>query len=469
MKYLLTLVAMVSVLAVKANAMEVTTADFAAGYYLEIEGSGPIHTLELPSEVYRTVRRPDLCDIRVFNGAGEVVPHGLRNVVAEDAAVRQKEGVPFFPLYENMTMAGRADLTMQVTRNTDGTIVNINAVPQLAEEARISGYLLDLSGLKWPAGGLEFYWSAKEDSSVFNITLQHSNDLQRWSQLVATAALVDLQHGGERVEKRAVSLAYKPQRYVKLTWHGSGPALRLTQVSGLSQPVQSLQRRQWTDLGNGTVHAAGKELTVEYHTSSRLPVSSAQMNFHVNNPLARIALQSRANDQAPWRTRCEQVFYALSLADSEVRNEPCTFPPTSDSLWRALVRADGAGIGAQRQAPLLQLGWTPNELVFITRGVPPYLLAFGSAKLEHQEEKTDSDMVLQAAGTAKSTQAAGPARLGKRIELAGDQALQPLPEPPPWKKWLLWAILVLGVGLLAVMARSLQKEMKVREEKRKTQ
>ncbi len=469
MKYLLML-AILLMPTGSLHAEEVTTADFAAGYYLEVESAGPIHSLELPLEIYSTVRRPDLGDIRVFNGTGEVVPHGLRNVDVEPEAGRQKEGVPFFPLFESTMAAGQADLTMHVLRNTAGTIININAAPnQGTSDPRISGYLLDLSGLKWPIGALEFHWSAGQNSSVFNIRLQHSNDLQHWSPLIASATLVDLQHGGERVEKRTVPLVYRTQKYVQLTWQGSGSPLRLTEITGLSQIIQSLQRRQWTDLGNGAVHSAGKELTVNYETSARLPIGTAQIVFQDKNPLARIALESRTNDKDPWRMRCEQVFYALSLAASEVHNEPCAFPPTSDRLWRALVREDGAGIGARRQAPILQLGWTPSELVFVARGTPPFLLAFGSAKLEYHDGKSDSEMILQAIGTVPKHQVIGPAHLGKRIELGGDRALLPLPRPQPWEKWLLWAILILGVGLLAGMARSLIKEMNKKERNRTTE
>jgi len=424
----------------------------------------------LPLEAYSTVLRPDLGDIRVFNGAGEVVPHGLRNVAVEPDTVRQKEGIPFFPLYASTMATGQADLTMHVTRNTAGTIVNINAAPnQDPGDRRISGYLLDLSGLKWPTGELEFHWSSGQDSSVFNIQLQHSNDLQHWSPLIASATLVDLQHGGERVEKKKVPLAYKPQRYLRLTWQGNGPPLSLTHITGLSQVIQSLQLRQWAELGNGVVQTVDKELTVAYESSSPLPVSSAQMIFLDKNSLARIVLESRANAKDPWRTRCAQVFYTLSLAASEVRNEPCTFAPTSDRFWRALVLQDGAAIGARHQAPILQLGWTPSELVFVARGAPPFLLAFGSAKLEHQDGRADNEMILQAAGIAPKIQVIGAARLGKRIELGGAKALQPLPLPQPWKKWLLWAILILGVGLLASMARSLIKEMNKREENRTTE
>lgn len=38
-------------------------------------------------------------------------------------------------------------------------------------------------------------------------------------------------------------------------------------------------------------------------------------------------------------------------------------------------------------------------------------------------------------------------------------ALRPPPEALPWKRYLLWALLVLGVALLGVLARSAAQEM----------
>ena len=470
MKVLLLLFAILLMPFAGLHAEEITTSDFAAGFYLEIEGAGPIHSMELPFEIYGTVRRPDLGDIRVFNGAGEVVAHGLRNLAPDPDVARQRQAVPFFPLSFGKVAAGQADMSMQVVRNTAGTIVSIKAGPEQGTgDRQVTGYLFDLSGLQWPVGELEFHWNPDQDSSLFNISLQHSNDLQHWSPLVAGATLVDLSHGGERVEKRTVPLPSRPQKYVRLTWQGRGSQLLLTQVDGLSEIIGSRLRRHWTDLANGVVHSTGKELTIDYETSSHLPVGSAQMHFRDKNQLARVVLQSRADAKDPWRRRCEQVFYNLSLADSPVRSEPCVFPTAADRFWRALVRTDGAGIGAGHQVPGLELGWRPIELVFVARGEPPFLLAFGSAKLEHQEGKTDSDMILQAVSAVAKNQAVDAARLGQRIELGGTKALQPLPQAPPLKKWLLWAILILGVGLLAGMARSLIKEMHAGEEKRTTE
>ena len=159
------------------------------------------------------------------------------------------------------------------------------------------------------------------------------------------------------------------------------------------------------------------------------------------------------------------MFYDLSFEGAAIQNEPCVFQPTADPLWRVVVKQDGAGLRSDSRAMTLQLGWQPSELIFIARGNPPYLLAFGSGKLAQQDKNPDGGILLQAIKSESSTQMIGLAKLGKRIILGGDAALQSPVLPPPWKKWLLWAVLVLGVGLLAFMARSLTKELKKAEEK----
>ena len=124
-----------------------------------------------------------------------------------------------------------------------------------------------------------------------------------------------------------------------------------------------------------------------------------------------------------------------------------------------MVQQDGSGFRTGDSPLNLELGWTPEELLFIGRGTPPFLLAFGSGKLEQQQNKTDVGMILQAIKAEPLKQMIKKATLGNRVSLGGDPALQPPPTRIAWKKWLLWMVLVLGVGLLAVMARSLVKEM----------
>lgn len=448
-------------LASGAFAAEPTTYDFAAGYSLELEGNGPIYTLRLPAEVYRTVRRADLGDIRVFNGGGEIVPHSLRAVEADPQTLGEKSAMPFFPIPAGGAGNQLSDLALRVTRNQAGTIVDIKYPPVAGGTARrAAGYILDLSGEEKGIRELEFFWREGPESSMFSITLHESDDLVRWQPLVSRATLAELEYAGQKVERRNVPLPHQPKQYLKISWEGALQPLELTSVNGYSHILSLRQEREWIDFGAGTVQSEDNRTIIGYHGDYRLPATGAQLHFPGMNAVARLSVQSRPDDKTNWSTRCEQVFYTLALDNALLRNEPCTFPLTTDRQWRLVVHEDGAGLRSGKDIPSLQLGVRPRELVFLGRGTPPFLLAFGSGRLALADQAGDGGMIVQTLEKEGDRRMTGVARLGKQHTLGGEEALQPPIAARPWKKWLLWAVLVLGVGILAVMARHLLGEMK---------
>ncbi len=448
-------------------AEEISTRDFAAGYYLEIDKNAAVYALELPEDVYHTVKSADLRDVEVFNGAGELVPHEFRILTTDLSTLREEEPVPFFPLFQEKASKDTAGVSLQVSRDAAGAIININS-DQAAnqDDQQVTGYLLDLSHLKQTLAELEFYWQKDVDSSVFTVNIEQSDDLVRWTPLVNRATLADLQFGGQMVERRNVQLPRQPRKYLKLSWQESRWPLRLTKIVGFSQVIEARRDKRWVSLFNGVVLDKNKQIQVDFTSNYRLPTSSAKIRFPETNSIARLSIQSRPDVDATWRTRCEQVFYDLSFEGASIKNEPCDFPITADSLWRVVVKQDGAGLLSGNRAITLQLGWQPSELLFIGRGTPPYLLAFGSGKRAQQDKNPTSGMLLQTIKNESSTKVISQAKLGRKISLGGELALQSPAKPPPWKKWLLWSVLILGVGLLAFMARSLIKEMKAAEEKK---
>ncbi|MFW2367631.1 MAG: DUF3999 domain-containing protein [Desulforhopalus sp.] len=445
-------------------AADIKSGDFAAGYYLEVSGKGPIYSVEIPQEIYRTVTRSDLGDIRVFNSGGKIVPHGLKKTKTKPAGGRIRESVPFFPLYKKGDGEALPGMSLLVARNNDGTIISIGkSTATGADRGQRNGYLLDISNLKREPKTLEFQWAGNTQSTVLNIEIRQSDDLVSWSRLVRKATLVDLHYGGQRVEKKTVQLAYPTKKYLKLTWQKNVRDFLLTGVVSGSEIAPSRLKRQWISLGTKKIVKENNLLRLDFDSRYHLPVNSAQIRFSQFNSMARVSLSSRSDEESEWRVRCEQLFYNLDLNGTAVQNEPCTFSSRSDQFWRLTILEDGAGLGEAAHGLQFQLGWTPSELFFVGRGNPPYLLAFGSGKLTRAENKVDSQMVLQAIDKASVDQSISMARIGNRIELGGELALKPPPSRPPWKKWLLWSVLILGVGVLAFMARSLAKEMKVSE------
>lgn len=63
--------------------------DFAWSLRIEADGSDDSYQFDLPAAVYRGIARRDAGDLRVFNAAGEVVPHGLQHQTNVQAAKPQ--------------------------------------------------------------------------------------------------------------------------------------------------------------------------------------------------------------------------------------------------------------------------------------------------------------------------------------------------------------------------------------------
>ncbi len=451
-------------------AADITSNDFATGYYLKVDKKSAVYSLELPEDVYHTVKSADLRDVRVFNGAGEVVPHEFRTIETPATTLRDKNNIPFFPLFQSNALNDLAEFSLQVSRDTTGAIVNIKSDPVSDKNPQeITGYLLDLSGLKQAASELEFYWQKDIDSSVFVVSIEQSSDLVRWTPLVYSATLADLQFGGQQVERRTISLPRQPLEYLKLSWQKSRWPLKLTEITSYSKVIEARRKYRWVSLSNEDILEKNDRLLLDFETNYRLPTSSVQVRFPETNSIAGFSIQSRDAADAGWTTRCEQVFYDLSFEGEALRNKPCYFPSTADTLWRIVVKQDGAGLRSGKRRVTLQLGWQPSELIFISRGAPPFLLAFGSGKIAQEDKDPSAEMLVLAMQQETPPPVIGSAKLDKRIRLGGEMALQSPVKPPPWGKWFLWTVLLFGVGGLAFMARSLVKEMKKAEEKKMSQ
>ena len=127
--------------------------------------------------------------------------------------------------------------------------------------------------------------------------------------------------------------------------------------------------------------------------------------------------------------------------------------PTRDRYWK-LVAAQAE----PNQAPTLKLGNQPEALVFLSQGAAPYALAVGSATAVRQEAPVGVliEDLRQRNGPAWQPTLA-------RFEggpelLAGEAALQ---APRDWKRWLLWALLVLGVLVVGWLALSVLRQKPV--------
>ena len=95
-------------------------------------------------------------------------------------------------------------------------------------------------------------------------------------------------------------------------------------------------------------------------------------------------------------------------------------------------------------------------MIFVGRGPGPYTLAFASRRLDPQTG-SDDGLLLGALDATRSTALIRPIEPGPIRELGGEAALRPV-LVASWTTLVLWAVLVAGVALLGLMARSLLSE-----------
>lgn len=433
----------------------VTLDDFAYGYALETPGVASVYALPLPVDVYRVLQRPDFGDMRVFNAQGQVVPHALlRPAAAKETVARV--ALPVFPVRGNIPASGA--FAVRVNRDASGTIIDIrNDLPTVRDKPVVA-YIFDASQIEHELGKLFVQWPATE-GFVATVTVSVSNDLNYWRTIVSSASLAELVHRGERLTRNTLEFAPVKAKYLRLTLNPTGQTVEVSGVE--AEPAAKTQEPApvWVTLDARTeTDKEGKAYFV-FDTGGRFPVERVNILLADANSLVRASLHSRADDKAEWRPRGGGLFYRLNREGSatEFRNDAIAFARTADRLWRIDVATENGAVPGVK----LEIGWVPEQITFLARGSGPYQLAFGSVVANNAEQPVAE--LLRTLDRSETRVTPTAARISERVVLGGDSLLHPGPAPLPWRRILLWAVLVGGVALLAVMAMGLVRQMGKKE------
>lgn len=445
-------------------------ADYAYGMALDVDGSEALYEITLPAAVYRGVARADLADVRVFNGAGELVPHGWRPRRTSGLDAPKPVMLTLFPLRApaGVSLDG---LSISVRRGPDGASrVQVTSTDTRATDARSSGasrtagYLVDLTVLDRPLRALELDWASGPEGYAGKLRVDASDDLGNWRTLVAQAPVVSLEMAGQRLTQKRVELPAGKVKYLRLAWVANpqdAPAPDITAARGelAAQSVEAAREWLTVEPRRGT-----KPGEYEFDLGGWHPVDRVRLQLPEPNTLAPVEWLVRNNADQPWRPVASGVVYRLRRGDTEVTSPELGVPAATERYWLLRVDQRGGGVGAAM--PKLDAGWVPHQLVFAARGASPFQLAYGNreAKPAALAIETLIPGYREASGAAiraakagaqqtvnvKSVQALAPAELGGAARRE---------ETVDWKRWSLWGALVLGVLVLGVMAWRLMKQM----------
>ncbi len=422
-------------------------ADYARQWTLDT-GAGAAagaYRVVLDEAVYRTADDRQLRDVAVFNAQGGQVAASVLSAAQPLVQAPRRVELPWFALPGEGGSPG-GDLRLVAERDDEGRIRRVEAGVDTRPGSSAAGqWLVDASALRAPARALVLQWRVPGQPLQAAYRVEGSDDLRSWHILNGSTTLLDLERGGERLVQNRIALDGQA-RYLRLQPLRAGPVPVLVTVSAELPPLPLQPSWRWLEL-QGQPRSEGGRAGFEFRLPGRFPVERADVVLPGNSAV-QWTLLSREEDSATWTWRAGP-WMAYQVGE-EGRSEPRALPArVRDRHWR-LVPASPVGDAA----PVLRLGYQPEVVVFLAQGEPPYALAAGSARARRDEAPIRPLLDALRARRGVGWEPAPATLADTPRELAGERALQPVREYD-WKSWLLWALLVGGALVVALLGLSL--------------
>jgi hypothetical protein len=425
---------------------------FAYAAALEVPETSPVVALDLPVGVYRDCVDPALRDLRVLNGAGEVVPFALRRPAASPRATASPLHLPLFPLHGD---PGAAAAALALTIDSGHTRVEVQGTGAQQAVAPITAWLVDAASIGTPIDSLEWEWPADATDFAITVLLEASDDLEHWRAIAPGAPLARLEHAGRVFTRNAMSFGPTRSKYWRVSIVGAGEMPAFTGVS--ATPVSDeVPNERLPAVADGVLDP-GQPGDYLFDLGAQLPVDRVELELPDINTVAEAEFFARRRPDDAWQSVARGGIYRLRSASGELTSPPLTVSAQPRRYWRVRVNPRGGGIG--QGVPRLRAGWLADRLVFVTRGAGPFELVYGRYGAAPADVALES--LLPGGSEATFDVSRLPlARSFDPLEAGGPEMLEPPPPERPWRAWVLWISLLAGVATLGAVAWGLARQMR---------
>jgi hypothetical protein len=288
--------------------------------------------------------------------------------------------------------------------------------------------------------------------SEVKVRIETSDDLDRWQTVVPTSTLLLAQQGEQELRRERIELPLREYEYLRVHRIDDGPPLIVNSVTAEEVSEAEEIEPMWF---TATRLASQEADVLAFDAEHTAPVTYARVRLSQENSTASVSLQSRPDDKSPWRNRWSGESYVIVSDTVRRESPPARFPATSDRYWRLQILKDPQVY----QDSALELGYRPAKLRFLAQGPGPFTVAFGSRRAEVAQPAV-CDGLLADVSAAERENMIEQGYAGQVVSLGGPDALKIPPKKTPTKVVILWAVLVVGVGLLVAMALSLLKRVR---------
>lgn len=428
--------------------------DFPASATITVTSRDGLHRVQVPFEAHRAAR-PDLADLRMFNAAGDALPFAFAGSPAAAAPTTQSTALPLFPVRatpRTTTTTTTGDVSLDVRADANGTLISLRSVPgkgAAKPEPRPAAWVADASVTTEPVSAAIIEWTPGAGSEISRVTLESSDDLKTWQPL-ASGSVLALEQGGQRLSQPRIEFAPRKVKYLRVTSATDGfvlTGLRVERTVAAAGPALL------------TVVVGGQRGDIPgdyfYDLQAAVPVSRVNVLVAEANAVAPAEIAVRGADPKDWRTVTRATFYRMTRDGAEARSAAVPVGPVTGRYWR--VRIDPKA-GLPKDAPRLEAGYVPREIVFASRGDGPYLLAFGN----DQAKPANLPLTTLIPGYERDAEYKLPIATVGAIGMHGPApgfSASRFIKGEGGRKTLLWIVLLGGVALLGFMAWRLNKKV----------
>jgi hypothetical protein len=411
------------------------------------------------------------------------VPFAFARAPERTSATTNVTPLKIFPVQaEAASSSGATSVNLKI--NADGTLISVNAPAAVdANAPPVVGYIVDASALaakKESVSRLKFDWAASEQSQAATVRVEESDDLTNW-RMLTRGHLANMKFNGEALTQTHIEFPASTKKYFRVMWEGSNRAsTKAFELTGIASEATTTAVLRDSEAFNVTGRAGKEPGQYEFDLGAKVTPDRVRLLLPELNSIAptilhtrTLATERRAGgriERAPvWQPVGNATFYRVMRDDVEFVS-PATRVSTSQmgaTEWMAQIENRGGGIGSGM--PKLQVFWQPVEIVFTARGEPPFTLAFGRNDAANDASfnvvellpgyKQGDEFKLPVASLSTAMPKTGGSTT-LSATTPGTSAIAPPAPPPPasdTKKYILWAILILGVGLMGWMAIRLGK------------
>lgn len=440
---------------IASSAIANTPADFAARIPIQADNSSAAWQISLSEEVYRWSQDDQLRDVVIFNAEGRPVPLARWQPAPEEHIERQQSALPAFELPQPPAAGQAGDWNLVIERDGEGRVRRIQTRDDgaSAEPAASRDWLLDASGFDRGIDSVTLDWSEPRDGVVARFRVEGSDDLQTWRSLREDAVIVRLQRDGIPVERRDIDLPGLQNRYLRLIRLDAGEALRELNavVRSETRNRQSADGLHWLT-PKWTASLAGVEASATRHLYTlpgSIPVQRVRIRLANDNALADLELLSAeplTGNRTRWQTHARLVAFRLQQDGTRIDNADISLAP---ALNMRSLRIDSAT--PLVDVPQVQVGYHPEQLVFLSEGSGPYLLAVGNPRERRTEAPVDTAIKLLRAEFGQNWQPPQ-ASLGALEANAAPPDPEAAETASAWRRNLLWLVLIGATLVIAGIA-----------------